>query len=138
MDILLIPFAKHIGIEHKDKNILKLDSSQNIQNHMGSLHAGAAFTLAETQSGPYLQKCFPQLEGRVTALLRDAKAQYKHPATSTVQATATITDDAHDKLIAMLERKDRGVISVTVQLTDESDRLIMTGEFKWFVQMLEN
>jgi hypothetical protein len=45
------------------------------------LHAGAQFTLAETQSGLYLQTLFPELESQVIAILRESKMRYKKPAT---------------------------------------------------------
>ena len=58
MDITQIPFAKYIGIEKEDEYTFKLKATNTVQNHLGTLHAAALYTLAETQSGLCLQKNF--------------------------------------------------------------------------------
>ncbi len=55
-----IPFSKHIGIKAlKKDNRLILPFSDRVQNHLGTFHAGAQFSLMETASGDYLQQRFP-------------------------------------------------------------------------------
>lgn len=60
MHISQIPFVKHVGIEKEEEGGLKLEPADKVQNHMQTVHASAQFTLAETQSGFTLQKCFPE------------------------------------------------------------------------------
>ena len=135
MDVTQIPFVKHIGIE-KDGQTLKLEASDTVQNHMQTIHASAQFTLAETQSGLFLQRIFPELEGKVLAVLRGSTVKYKNPAISTIYATASIEEDMKDKFLNQLERKRRATIVIGVQVLDEEEILTMQGNFTWFVQKI--
>ena len=135
MDVTQIPFVKHIGIE-KDGQTLKLEASDTVQNHMQTIHASAQFTLAETQSGLFLQRIFPELEGKVLAVLRGSTVKYKNPAISTIYATASIEEDMKDKFLNQLERKRRATIVIGVQVLDEEKILTMQGNFTWFVQKI--
>ena len=136
MDVTLIPFAKHIGIEKKEEGILKLQPTDEVQNHIQSIHAAAQFTLAETQSGLYLQKEFPELVGKVNAVLRGATVKYKSQVSTTVVAEATLFKGNREKFLVQLERKGRATIVIDVVLYDEEGVVTMQGEFTWFVQEL--
>jgi len=137
MDVTNIPFAKHIGIERKEEGVLKLESTQVVQNHIGTIHASAQFALAETQSGLHLQLAFPELVGKVVGVLRGSTVKYKNPATKTVTAHAFVEGEQKIKFISQLEKKGRASIVVKVELRDTSDVITMQGEFSWFVQKLE-
>ena len=135
MDVTQIPFVKYIGIK-KDGQTLKLEASDTVQNHMQTIHASAQFTLAETQSGLLLQRIFPELEGKVLAVLRGSTVKYKNPAISTIYATASIEKDMKEKFLNQLERKRRATIVIGVQVLDEEEILTMQGNFTWFVQKI--
>jgi len=136
MDVTQIPYAKYIGIEEKVEGILKLEPSNSVKNHIETIHASAQFALAETQSGLHLQLAFPELEGKVVGLLRGSTVKYKNPAKTSIYAVASIEESAKEKFISQLERKGRGTIIVNVQLKDKENRLIMQGEFNWFIQKI--
>jgi len=138
MDVTNIPFAKHIGIKRKEEGVLKLESTETVQNHIQTIHASAQFALAETQSGLHLQKIFPTLENKVVGLLRSSNVKYKNPATQTLYAYATVDELEKDKFISQLERKGRASITVSVEVRDVNELLTMQGEFTWFVQLREN
>ena len=137
MDVTQIPFAKHIGIKYKDKTTLALANTDTLQNHVQSIHASAQFTLAETQTGLFLQKEFPELEGKVAGLLRGSTVKYKNPATSSIYAVASMDDEAKEKFLAHIARKGRASITVYANVYDENDLLTMQGEFSWFMQKLD-
>ena len=137
MDVTHIPFAKHIGIERKEDGILKLEPTKRVQNHIGTIHASAQFTLAETQSGLHLQLAFPELLGKVVGVLRGSTVKYKNPVTKTVTAHAFVGEENKIKFLSQLERKGRASIAVEVELRDTSDVITMQGEFSWFVQKID-
>jgi acyl-coenzyme A thioesterase PaaI-like protein len=137
MDVTQIPFAKHIGIEHKDEGILALEPTPIVQNHIQSIHASAQFALAETQSGLYLQKAFPEYVGKVVGMLRGSTVKYKSPATTAIYAKATLCDEDKEKFIVQLERKGRATIVIDVSVHDEEGVVMMQGLFTWFVQKLD-
>ncbi len=133
MDATQIPFVKHTGIKNEEGR-LKLEATDVVQNHMETIHASAQFTLAETQSGLCLQETFPELEGKVVVVLRDATVKYKNPATSCIYAVANIKEEAKEKFLSQFARKGRASIVVDVVLKTYDDVVCMQGEFTWFVQ----
>jgi len=85
MKIIDIPFVKFLNITKSD--CLTLSFQKELTNHVGSLHAGVLYTLAETQSGLFLQEQFNHLSN-VQALLRSGEIKYKKEAKSEVKAQA--------------------------------------------------
>jgi len=99
-----IPFVKHIGIEEQN-NELSLDFKNDVLNHIKTIHASAQFTLAETQSGIHLQRLFPELEGKVLPVLRDAQIKYKKPAQEKIIAFSSTDEEALMKFKSQFEKK---------------------------------
>ena len=135
MTIKDVPFASFIGIKD-NKDELSLDFKEQVQNHVKTIHASAQFTLAETKSGLYLVELFPELEGKVIPLLREANIKYKKPAEQKIFAYASIEEASIEKFKTTFDKKGRGSISVKVQIKDINDVLCSEGEFSWFVQAL--
>ena len=136
MKVTEIPFVKHIGIEQEGSQ-LALASSYEVENHIGTIHASAQFTLAETQSGLFLQEEFSDIEGEVLPLLRSSTVKYKSPATTTLKAIATVSDGLKSKFKEQFLKRGRATITVEVQLLDSHEVVTMLGEFVWFVQRLK-
>ena len=128
-----IPFAKHIGIQ-EDVNELSLDFTNNVLNHVKTIHASAQFTLAETQSGLYLQSLFPELEGKVIPLLRGAEIKYKKPALEKILAFSACSEQALEKFTAQFEKKGRASLEISVEVRDINGILTSEARFTWFVQ----
>lgn len=136
MDVTQIPFAKHVGIENQEKNILKLDFKPDIQNHINSIHASAQFALAETQSGLYLQRLYPEYEGKALALLRDSTVKFRHPAKTNITAHASIDNGIETKFLRDFEKRGKASIIVNVEIKNQEGMTTMQGQFTWFVQRL--
>jgi acyl-coenzyme A thioesterase PaaI-like protein len=130
-----IPFIKYIGIK-EENNELSLDFSQNVLNHIKTIHASAQFTLAETQSGIHLQNLFPELQGKVIPVLRDAQIKYKKPAQEKIIAFASIKKEGIEKFKLQFDKKGRGLIQVEVKIKDINDILTSEAIFTWFIQTL--
>jgi acyl-coenzyme A thioesterase PaaI-like protein len=130
-----IPFVKHVGIEEKN-NELSLNFKENILNHINTIHASAQFTLAETQSGIYLQSLFPELEGKVIPVLRDAQIKYKKPAQEKIIAFASANEEAIEKFKGQFDKKGRGSLQIGVVIKDINDVVTCQATFTWFVQAL--
>ena len=129
---MIIPFAKTVGIKGG-----VLENHHDVQNHMGSMHAGAQFTLAEAASGYYLSSLFHDKEGSYVALLRDASIKYKKQALSRLRSEAFVSDDVLEKFIVSYEQKGRATITAEVKLFDTDGDVTCEGSFKWFVQKVD-
>ena len=130
-----IPFVRHIGIK-SEKSELSLAFDDNVLNHINTIHASAQFTLAETQSGLHLQKLFPELEGKVLPVLREAQVKYKKPALEKIFAFSSVDAEAVEKFRMQFEKKGRGLLEVHVEVKDVNGVLTCQGVFTWFVQSL--
>ena len=130
-----IPFVRHIGIEEKDSE-LSLNFKENILNHIKTIHASAQFTLAETQSGIHLQSLFPELEGKVVPVLRDAQIKYKKPAQERIIAFASADEEAIEKFKGQFDKKGRGSLQIEVVIKDINDVITCQATFTWFIQAL--
>ena len=130
-----IEFIKHLGIK-QEGDLLTLEPKKELLNHIGSIHAGAIFTLAETQSGVYLQKLFPELKNKAGAVLRDAKIKYKLPAFEKVTAYASADKDAIEKFKTQFSKKGRGLLQIEVKIRDINNALCAQAVFVWFVKKL--
>jgi len=134
MEIAQIPFVKHVGIKQREEH-LYLHPTATLLNHIGTLHAGAIYTLAETVSGMVLMRYFPELESKVTALLRNSDIRYKSPAKTTLYTTAKIDKTEAETFLQRLEKRGRASVNVHVVVKDkENDIVVMEGIFGWFAQ----
>ena len=129
-----VPLVSHLGIERRDEKTLKLAYHNNVQNHIGTIHAAAQFALAETQSGDYLSGLFPQHKGKFLPLLRSSTVKYRNPASSEIYAEAVAKEADLKKFETQFLKKGRATISVVVKVMDSEGVVTMEGEFNWFVQ----
>ena len=130
-----IPFVRHIGIEEQNSE-LSLDFKNDVLNHIETIHASAQFALAETQSGIHLQKLFPELEGKVLPVLRDAQIKYRKPAQEKIIAFASTDAEDVAKFRSQFEKRGRASIQINVEVKDINGVLTSQATFTWFVQAL--
>ncbi len=136
MNVIEIPFVKLLDIK-QEAQTLSLAYKNDVLNHVNTIHASAQFTLAETDSGLYLQKLFPELEGKVIPLLRDATIKYKKPAQEKIIAYSNVDEENLIKFREQFAKKGRGSIGVSVQVKDINNTLTTLAHFTWFVQTIE-
>ena len=133
MTIADIPYAHHTQItQHNGAPSLTLHP--NLTNHIGTFHAGALFTLAETASGLYLESLSESNSDALLPLLRTSSVKYKHPAQGTVHAQASVDPDDFSSFKQQLHKRGRASITVDVTILDEAEKICMIGTFGWYVQ----
>ena len=135
MRVTEIAFVELIGIK-QDGNELSLEYKDDILNHVKTIHASAQFTLAETQSGLYLQNLFPELEGKVVPLLRGSTMKYKKPALKKIVAYASASDENIRKFKEQLFKKGRASIEVDIDVKEIDGTCTAQATFSWFVQKI--
>ena len=135
MEAAKIPFVKLVGVA-QENTTLSLDFNDKILNHIKTIHASAQFTLAETQSGVFLQELFPDLEHQVIPVLRDSQIKFKKPAVQKIFAYAKTSEDVIIKFKEQFEKKGRATIQVNVDIKDINDVLTTQATFTWFIQKI--
>ena len=132
MDITKIPFVKLLDI--KQNKTLELEFKEPFTNHLGSMHAGALYTLAESQSGAFLQEHFSHIKNAMP-ILRGGEIKYKKEAKSTISAIATSNKESLEKFENTLTKRGKALITINVELYSNNE-LIATAKFSWFVKIL--
>jgi uncharacterized protein (TIGR00369 family) len=135
-----VPFAGHLGLEVTEmaegEAVARLPERPELGNHVGSQHAGALFTVAETASGAAFVGAFAERMGDVTPLARSAEIAYEKIAKGPIEATAKL-GIAKDEALATLDREGRVEFPCEVTLTDGSGTQVATATVRWHVRLNE-
>ncbi len=127
-----VPMVGTLGIVFEevaaDRAVLRLPDQQAYHNHIGGLHAGAMFTLAETATGALVLGHFGDMLDQATPLAVEATIRYLKIALGDVTAVATIEADPAE-LRARVIAGERPEFDVTVELTtvQPDGELLQTG-----------
>ena len=132
-----LPFNSFLGIQvaTEPSQLLRLPSGEQYLNHLGAVHASAQLALAEASSGEFLLKHFGSADGLVP-VVRRLEAKFRKPANGAVTSTATAAPESLTQLDTDLASKGRSLISVTVELHDESGAHTLSATVEWFIQRL--
>lgn len=126
MGLRLVP----LGSDH----ILEMPETPLLLNHIGTIHAGAQFSLAEAASGEFLLRHLGDGQGQVLAVLRSSSMKYRKPAHGALRATAQFAGETAESLAGTLEKRGRALTTVLVEVADTQGIVTMTGRFDWFLQ----
>src|SRR6188474_918049 len=100
-----VPFAGHLGLEITEvapgEASVRLPERVELTNHVGSQHAGALFSAAETASGAAFVGAFAERMGEVRPLARSAEISYEKIAQGEVRAKARLGVPAAEALATL-------------------------------------
>jgi len=126
-----IPFCSHIGMLPAPAGVALPDVPE-LKNHVGTMHAGALYTLGETASGARVVAELPELFGGLV-VVKTASVAYKKPATGTITAVGKLVEPA-SAVRARLESEGRAVFDVEVSLTDPAGVEVATMTVSWYAK----
>jgi uncharacterized protein (TIGR00369 family) len=133
-----VPFAGHLGLEIASvaagEATVVLPERTELTNHVGSQHAGALFTAAETASGAAFVGAFAERMGEVTPLARNAEISFEKIAKGPIQASAKLGVPA-DEALATLDADGKVVFPCEVELTDADGQRVATATVQWHVRL---
>lgn len=131
-----VPFTAHVGVEllsvGDGEAAATLAEAPHRLNHVGTHHAGALFTLAETASGAAMAGAFAPVLLSVRPVAASAKLEFRKPARDLITATAKV-DGAPSALLAALHEHGKVRFKVDVVLTNEHNDVVATTEVEWHV-----
>lgn len=114
-------------------HLLELPLRAHLHNHLGTMHAAAEFALAEAASAECLRRGFPDLVGRVLAVMRSADIRYRQAATTELHAFARLDAPAAAAFRADLQARRQAFVTVTTELRAPAGGVAFAGDFKWYV-----
>src|SRR6476661_3941672 len=133
-----VPFAGHLGLEitsvGEGEATVRLPARDELKNHVGSQHAGALFTVAETASGAAFVGAFAERMGDVTPLARNAEISYEKIAKGPIEAKATLGVPA-DEALATLDAEGKVVFPCQIEPTDADGQRVATATVQWHVRL---
>lgn len=118
-----------------DTHILEMPESPLLLNHLGGIHAGVQFSLAEACSGAFLQMHLPGWQDQVMAVLRTSEVKFRNPAHGCLRASAQFDGASAEALSRQLATRGRALASVLVEVSDTQGVITMTGRYHWFLRL---
>ena len=135
---MAVPFAAHLGLEITEvgpgEATVVLPRRPELNNHVGSQHAGALFTAAETASGAAFVGAFAVRMGDVTPLAKSAEIDYLKIANGPITAVGTLGMEAAEAL-ATLDAEGKVEFPCEVELSDKDGQLVATATIHWHVRL---
>jgi acyl-coenzyme A thioesterase PaaI-like protein len=131
-----VPFAATAGVEidrlDHGTATAALVQRPDLSNHVGSVHAGALFTLGETASGAAMSGAFASQIMTIRPIATGATIAYVKIAKGRIEATAT-TQVPASELLAKLDADGRVKFDIDVTLVDEANVTVATMVVSWLV-----
>ncbi len=125
-----LPFMRKVGVQEDEGTVLSLPDDATLHNHIGTVHAGALYSLGEGASGVAVAQVMGELGGVPVA--RSATIDYKKPASGRVTAKGTLVESVAD-IRKRLEADGRVSFDVAVTLTASGvDVAVM--KVTWYVR----
>jgi len=135
-----VPFAGHLNLEITEisagEATVLLPERPELLNHVGSQHAGALFTAAETASGAAFVGAFAERMGDVTPLARSAEISYEKIASGEITARGRLAVSA-DQALETLDAEGKVEFPCEIELTDADGNLVATASVRWHVRLKE-
>ena len=131
--VLELPFVRHVGLEVAEEGALAIRSSPLLENHIGTLHAGALFTLGESASGVALARALAEGLGSVVPVAKNASIAYRKPARGRIRAIGTLAETS-DAIAARVGKDGKTTFDVLVTMKDDSDVEVATMSVTWHVR----
>ncbi|HEY4778124.1 MAG TPA: DUF4442 domain-containing protein [Solirubrobacterales bacterium] len=133
-----VPFAGFLGVEvtslAEGEATALLPERDELKNHVGSQHAGALFSVAETASGAAFVGAFAERMGDVTPLAREAEIAYEKIAKGPIEARATL-GMPREEALATLDREGKVEFPCEVVLSDADGNRVATATVGWHVRL---
>jgi thioesterase domain-containing protein len=137
-----VPFARLVGIEvasiDGQRAVTRIPADERLGNHVGTVHAGALFTLCESASGAALAGAMAEVIMQTRLVVREAQVEYLKTARGEVFAKACLVDEGARALEALRRdgRADVAVdVSATSRLADGTETLVARASFNWRLRL---
>lgn len=135
LSVIELPFNAFLGVEQAagESELLRLPAGPQYLNHLGTVHASAQLALAEATSGEFLLRKLGA-DATLIPVVRRLQTKFRQPARGALVSTAAVAPEALVALASELDRRSRTLVSVSVELYDESGGHTLSAEIEWFIQ----
>ena len=131
-----VPFATHTGVKLLEIGdgvaSAELDQRNEVSNHIGSMHAGAMFTLGEAASGAALAGAFGPAIMQMRPVAATAKIAFKKVAHGLLTAHAKASQGGAE-LMQAIETDGKVAFDINVDVQDASGDTVVEMTVNWYV-----
>jgi uncharacterized protein (TIGR00369 family) len=131
-----LPFVQLLGIKidaiGNGTSEVSMPADQKLNNHLGTPHAGALFTLAETASGAAMAGGFADLILGLRPVAKESRIQYQKVAKGATRASGRVPGDMA-ALKAQLKADGKVAFPVEVDIFDEHGTLAAQVQVDWYL-----
>lgn len=131
-----LPFVRLLGISIDEigagTSKVSLPDDPTLHNHLGTQHAGALFTLAETASGAAMAGGFAELILGLRPVAKESRIQYQKVARGATRAEGRVPGDLA-ALKAQLAQDGKVAFPVAVDIFDAEGTLAAQVTVDWYL-----
>lgn len=131
-----LPFVRLLGISIDEigagTSKVSLPDDPKLHNHLGTQHAGALFTLAETASGAAMAGGFAELILGLRPVAKESRIQYQKVARGATRAEGRVPGDLV-ALKAQLAQDGKVAFPVAVDIFDSEGTLAAQVTVDWYL-----
>ena len=131
-----LPFVRLLGISIDEigagTSRVSLPDDPKLHNHLGTQHAGALFTLAETASGAAMAGGFAELILGLRPVAKESRIQYQKVARGATRAEGRVPGDLA-ALKAQLAQDGKVAFPVAVDIFDAEGTLAAQVTVDWYL-----
>jgi acyl-coenzyme A thioesterase PaaI-like protein len=130
------PFNSHLKAHLKEwssKEVrISMDCHRGVKNHVGSIHAGALFTLGETCAGLLIVRNFSF--GEFRPLMTDINVKFTKQARGPIYGSCELSAPQLKKVKAALAKNEFPLLPMETFLFNEKDESIATVKTTWQIK----
>ena len=131
-----LPFVRLLGISIDDVGAgtskVSMPEDPKLNNHLGTQHAGALFTLAETASGAAMAGGFAELILGLRPVAKESRIAYQKLARGATRAEGRVPGDLA-ALKAQLAQDGKVAFPVEVDIFDSEGTLAAQVTVDWYL-----
>lgn len=131
-----LPFVRLLGISIDDigagTSKVSMPDDPKLHNHLGTQHAGALFTLAETASGAAMAGGFAELILGLRPVAKESRIAYQKVARGATRAEGRVPGDLA-ALKAQLAQDGKVAFPVAVDIFDSEGTLAAQVTVDWYL-----
>lgn len=133
-----LPFVRLLGIQIDEigagTSRVSMPVDPKLNNHLGTQHAGALFTLAETASGAAMAGGFADLILGLRPVAKESRIQYLKLVKGATRANGRVPGDIA-ALKQALQAEGKLAFPVEVDVFDAEDTLVAQVQVDWHLSL---
>ncbi len=135
-----IPMNETVGVKITDVGVGwatgECADTSPFRNHLGTIHAGAQFLLAEATSGAAFSSIFVGFKNAVP-LIEKLETHYVNRAKGDITTRAEVDMAEVPAALAQLKAEDKARLIVNVSVVDGENKEVMRAVAHWYIRLIK-